>query len=139
MQQLIVIFIILLAIAALDIVSCLKKNKVQLIRISKLHLFNSQEKKLYIKYNRAQLSTDIRDVNIMKITKLHLISEERDVPKLEYIASNDKPSISVLSDEELKQLAKKESVTTIPTKPSTQGSRKTKVSTTFGSLSQNVK
>lgn len=138
MQQLIVIFIILLAIAVLENISSLKKNKLQLIRITKLHLFNSQEKKLYIKYNKAHLSTDIKELNKMKFTKLQLVAEERDAPKLEYIASNDKPSISVLSDEELKQLAKKESVTTMPTKPSSQSSRKTKVSTTFGSLSQNV-
>ena len=125
----------MLAIVALENVSCLKKNKVhaQIIRSTKLHLISEEKKP------KLQLSTVIIKMNIVKLSKLHLLPEERDIPQLEYIASNDKPAISVLSDEERKQSAKKESIASIPTKSSTQSSRKYKDSTTFGSLTQNVK
>lgn len=109
----------------------------QIIRFSRPHLVSEDKKQ------NLQFSTSLRKTNIVNLTKLHLLPEEnqreeRDIPKLEFIASNDKPSISVLSSEEIKQLTKKESVATSPTKILSTQSRKNKDSTTFGSLSQNV-
>ena len=137
MQQIIVVIGLLLAIVSLEHVRCLRKHKMQIIRFSRPHLVSEDKKQ------NLQFSTSLRKTNIVNLTKLHLLPEEsqreeRDIPKLEFIASNDKPSISVLSSEEIKQLTKKESVATSPTKILSTQSRKNKDSTTFGSLSQNV-